>query len=74
MPARKATLQAKLLICRETVQDLLRQLDVIENDIQTSNEIKLAQTKKIREEIKKIGQEVDNIKNEITMLDTYNVN
>jgi hypothetical protein len=74
MLARKATLQAKLLICKEAVQDLLRQIDVIEADTQASNEIKLTQTKKIREEMNKIGEEVDMIRKSIMLLDTYSVN
>lgn len=74
MLARKATLSARLLICKQNVQDLLRQIDAIEVDTQTSNEAKLAQTQKIREEMNRIGEEVDTIKKSIILLDTYKVN
>lgn len=74
MLVEKTMLIAKLLVCRQSVQDLLQQISNIESDTQTSDETKLAQVQKIREEMSKIGEEVDRIKRDITLLDTYEVN
>lgn len=70
----KTLLQAKLIIYKDDVRHLLKKLDDIEQDTQTTNENKLAQVQKIREEMSKISKEIDNIRNEITLLDAHKVN
>lgn len=74
MLVQKTMLIAQLLICRQNVQELLQQIATIEADTQTSNEAKIAQTQKIREDLKKISEEVDKIKGDITLLEAYEVN
>lgn len=74
MLVQKTMLIARLLICRQNIQELLQQIATIEIDTQTSTEDKIGQIQKIREELKKIGEEVDKIKGNITLLETYEVN
>lgn len=65
---------AKLLIATHTVRDLISKIKEIEvNEIMPSNE-KLTEIKKIKEEITKVGTEIDSIKQEITLLSAYNIN
>ena len=70
----KIMLTTKLMVYRQSIQDLLQQIADIESDTQTSVEVRLAQIQKIREELNKIGAEIDNIKQAITLLETYEVN
>lgn len=74
MLVQKTMLIARLLICRQNIQELLQQIATIEIDTQTSTEDKMWQIQKIREELKKIGEEVDKIKQNITLLEAYEVN
>lgn len=74
MLVQKTMLIARLLICRQNIQELLQQIATIEIDTQTSTEDKIGQIQKIREELKKIGEEVDKIKQNITLLEAYEVN
>jgi peptidoglycan hydrolase CwlO-like protein len=46
----------------------------VENDTETPLEDKVSQIKKIKDEITKVGTEIDSIKKEITLLNAYNVN
>ena len=71
---RRDQLMIKMLICRYTVQDLLSKLSALEIDDQLSADEKFLQIKNIREEMSKVGTEVDDIKKEITLLNTYSVN
>lgn len=72
--ARKIQLSAKMLVCSHTVKDLLAQIHAIEDDTETPPELKLEQIKKIRDEMTKVGTEIDSLKKEITLLNSYNVN
>ena len=72
--SRKITLNAKLVVAKHTVQSLLSQIKQIEGDTQTDVNEKLSQIKKIKEEIIKVGTEIDSIKREIKLLDDYSVN
>ena len=71
---RRAQLSANMLACSYTVKNLLSRIHDLEADAETSLEDKLSQIKKIREEMTKVGAEIDSIKKEITLLNTYNVN
>jgi hypothetical protein len=71
---RNAQLAAKMLVCSYTVRDLLDKIRTLEADTQVPLEEKFFQIKKIREEISKVGMEIDNIKREVTLLKSYNVN
>lgn len=71
---RKITLNARLVVAKHTVQDLLAQIKEIEIDDQTDANEKLSQIKKIKEEITKVGTEIDSIKKELILLNTYSVN
>lgn len=71
---RHVSLQAKLVVCSHTVKALLRQIKEIESDVQVPANEKLSKIKMIREELSKVGMEIDTVKKEITLLNTYNVN
>lgn len=67
-------LRVNLAVCKETIKDYLVRLDAIEKDNQTSAEERLLQIKKIREEINKVGEEIDFLKKEIMLINDYSVN
>ena len=67
-------LSSKMLIAIYTVNDLLAQIKKIESDVQTPVIEKLSKIKNIREEISKVGGEIDNIKREITLLSSLQIN
>jgi hypothetical protein len=71
---RRVQLSANMLACSYTVRNLLDKIHALEADDETSLEDKFSQIKKIREEMTKVGAEIDSIKKEITLLNTYNVN
>lgn len=71
---RRITLNARLVVAKHTVQNLLQQIKEIEGNTQTDVNEKLSQIKMIRDEITKVGTEIDNIKKEITLLNAYSVN
>lgn len=71
---RRITLGARVVVAKHTLRNLLDQIKEIEADGQTDDNVKLFQIKKIKEEITKVGMEIDSIKREITLLNTYNVN
>lgn len=72
--ARRTSLMARLLIATHEVKSLIYQIKEIEGNTQASPNEKLSKIKKIREEISKVGMEIDKVKREITLLNTYNVN
>jgi len=72
--SRRAKLSNNMLVCSYTVKQLLMRIAEIENDTETSLEDKVSQIKKIKDEITKVGTEIDSIKKEITLLNAYNVN
>jgi type I restriction-modification system DNA methylase subunit len=71
---RRISLNARVVVAKHTLRNLLGQIKEIEEDTQTDVTVKLSQIKKIKEEITKVGTEIDSIKREITLLNTYNVN
>ena len=71
---RKANLSIKMMVCVHTLKNLLQQIKVIEADAQTPVNDRLLQIKKIQEELSKVGMEIDNIKKEIKLMRTYNLN
>lgn len=70
----KNELTTKMLICNLTLKNLLTQIKSIENNDQLSLNDKLVEIRKIQEEIKKVGMEIDIIKKEITMVNAHKVN
>ena len=72
--SRRAQLSANMLACSYTVKKLLMRIAEIEGDTETSLDDRLSQIKKIKDEITKVGTEIDSIKKEITLLNAYNVN
>lgn len=72
--SRRAQLSANMLACSYTVKQLLMRIAEIEGDTETPLEDKISQIKKIKDEITKVGTEIDSIKKEITLLNAYNVN
>lgn len=71
---RGITLTARMVVAKHTLKNLLSQIKEIESDAQTDINAKLSQIKKIKEEITKVGMEIDSIKREIRLLNSYNVN
>lgn len=71
---RRTALNARLLVATHTVRSLLDQIKEIETDTISSPIDKLSKIKKIRDEINKVGMEIDSIKREITLLNKYSVN
>lgn len=72
--ARRDGLAAKMLVASFTVRDLLAKISVLETSTELSLNEKLEQIKIIKEEITKVGVEIDSIKREITLLNAYSVN
>lgn len=72
--SRRAQLSANMLACSYIVKKLLMRIAEVENDTETPLEDKVSQIKKIKDEITKVGTEIDSIKKEITLLNAYNVN
>lgn len=71
---RKIQLATKMSLHIHTLQKLFLQIKYIENDTQTPVKDKNLQIKKIREELSKVGAEIDIIKKEIKLINTYNLN
>lgn len=67
-------LHTKLSIAMLIVKSLLRHLNDVEANPQMPEIEKLSEIKKIREELDKIGAEIDTVKNEITLLKTSHIN
>lgn len=72
--ARRSGLHARLVVAMHTVRSLLGRIQEIEDDTETSANEKLSEIKKIRDEITKVGTEIDSIKREITLLTAYSLN
>jgi len=71
---RKAQLTIQLKFCVDILKDLLNQIKCVENDTQESTNDKLLKIKKIREELSKVGTEIDSIKKEIKIIRTCSLN
>jgi peptidoglycan hydrolase CwlO-like protein len=65
---------AKFLVATHMLKDLLSKIDEIEKDPNLTVSEKRVEIKKIREDIAKVGTEIDNLKKEITLLNTHRVN
>ncbi len=70
----RLTLETRLVVAKETVRSLLFRIQEIEQSVQLGENEKLSEIKKIKEEMIKVGTEIDNIKKEITLVNTYHVN
>lgn len=67
-------LGARLSIAISTIKMLMQKIREIETDMQTPAIQKLSEIKKIKKELSKVGEEIDNIKEEIKLLNAYRVN
>ncbi len=72
--SKQEMLSTRMLVAAHTARNLIEQIKKIEEDIQVPAIEKLSQIKKIREEITKVGAEIDDIKKSIMLLNTHNVN
>ena len=70
----RISLETRLVVAKETVRSLLFRIQEIEQSAQLGVNEKLSEIKKIKEEMIKVGTEIDNIKKEITLLNTFHVN
>lgn len=68
------SLQTRLMEASITIHSLLNKIEEIEKDQITSVADKRVKIKKIKEEITKVGMEIDNIKREYRLLNAYRVN
>jgi type I restriction-modification system DNA methylase subunit len=71
---RRIQLSANMMVCNYTVRNLLSKIAALEANAQVPVEEKLSEIKKIKDEITKVGTEIDSIKKEITLLNSYNLN
>jgi len=71
---KKANISAKMVVYNYTLKDLLRQIQEIEDDKFGDLNEKLSKIKKIKEEITKVGTEIDNAKKELTLVSSYKMN
>jgi len=71
---RRDQLITNMIVCNFTVRNLLDKIYALEADTESSVDDKFCEIKKIREEITKVGAEIDNIKKEITLLKTHTIN
>jgi hypothetical protein len=71
---RKIELLTQMFVCREIIKDLLLEISALETDKEMSSESKLSEIKKIREQLSKVGTEIDNLKKEIKLLTTCDIN
>ncbi len=71
---RRDQLAAKMLVASYTARNLLERISALEVDAELTSEEKFTQIKIIREEISKVGTEIDSIKRELTLLNAYTVN
>jgi type I restriction-modification system DNA methylase subunit len=67
-------LAAKMLVCSYVVRGLLDKIRTLEGATEVPLAEKLSEIKKIKDEITKVGTEIDSIKKEITLLKSYSVN
>lgn len=67
-------LYAKMVACEIVVKKLLARIDILETDEKLSVNEKLVQIKIIKEEMIKVGTEIDTIKRELTLLNACNLN
>jgi hypothetical protein len=71
---RKVQLTIKMKVCMHTLKSLLRQIKAVEADTQSPISDRVLQIKKIQEELSKVGGEIDNIKKEFKLIQTYSLN
>lgn len=74
MSSDKGSLSNKILSLSYVVKTILEQINKIEDDVQIPIIEKLSQIKKIKQELLKVGTEIDSIKRSITILNTQNIN
>ena len=67
-------LELTLVEAAGTVRKLLEEIYEIEADTQMPDITKLSRIQKIRAELTKVNMEIDNVKKEITLLNSYRVN
>lgn len=71
---KKINLSLKLAEHVQTLKNFLKQIKEIEDDTISSVNNKFSKIKKIQEEISKVGVQIDIIKKEITLTNSYNIN
>jgi len=71
---KKDGISFKLAACSYILRNLLAQIKDVEEDRISSIDEKLSRIKIIKEEITKVGEEIDRLKKEATLLGTYSIN
>lgn len=72
--SRRDQLAARMMVCSYTMKELIVKIGDLEKDTQLSNEEKFEEIKNIRLEISKVGTEIDSLKKEIKLLESYSIN
>lgn len=70
----RMNLHARMIIARETLRSLRLQIQQIETSTKTPTNEKVLEITKIQTEISKVGMEIDSIKKEITLMNSYRLN
>lgn len=71
---KKAAVFTKMISCSELLKLFTKQLQNIENDLQLEVNEKQNQIKIIKDEISKVGAEIDIIKKEVKLINSYTIN
>lgn len=70
----RMALEIRLVTAKETARSLLFRIQEIEKTNNAQLIEKISEIKMIREEISKVGTEIDSIKKEITLLNNHHLN
>lgn len=70
----RLALEIRLVTAKETARSLLFRIQEIEKSDNATIIEKISEIKMIKEEISKVGTEIDSIKKEITLLNNYHLN
>jgi hypothetical protein len=67
-------LPIRLLNCSNRIKEIVAQIKKIESDQEMPAIEKISQIKIIKEELNKVGTEIDSLKKEIKLLTDYSIN
>tara|TARA_B110000503_G_C6823541_1_gene279887 strand:- start:42 stop:266 length:225 start_codon:yes stop_codon:yes gene_type:complete len=74
MISKKEALYARITLFKYALKDCIKEISILENNINIDANSKLSKIKIIREEINKIANQIDKVKKEIILVNSYDVN
>lgn len=74
MISKKEALYARMTLFKYALKDCIKEISILENNINIDANLKLSKIKTIREEINKIANQIDKVKQEIILVNSYDVN